>query len=332
MPIRHYPFLSHYQGTPTDYVIRLRRGKRIQSGLGQSFWFKRSLTAISSLPATDQELPMIFHGHTLDQQDVTIQITATYRFFDPLVAAYRLDFGVYPARSRDATDGVSTVAGLLTRLAQSLVVADVSKRRLVDVVDDISRIYTVLGDGFHDEARIRDIGVEILDLRVLAIRPSADLEKALQTPLREQIQAEADRATYERRALAVERERTISANELASKIELATKEEELVKQEGTNAQRRAQEEAAAESITATSRAKLRKIKAEAEAAAIDVTGQAEAARTASLMASYNQTDAQHLQALALRDLAQNLGDLKIRQLSITPDMLTEILSGWGGPR
>ena len=85
-------------------------------------------------------------------------------------------------------------------------------------------------------------------MRVVAIRPEPEVEKALQTPTREQVQQDADRATYERRALAVERERAISENEMQSQIELARREEELVGQRGANARRQAEEAAAADRI------------------------------------------------------------------------------------
>ena len=44
---------------------------------------------------------------------------------------------------------------------------------------------------------------------------------------------EADRALYERRALAVERESQISENEMQSKLDLARKRADLVDQEAT---------------------------------------------------------------------------------------------------
>ena len=56
------------------------------------------------------------------------------------------------------------------------------------------------------------------------MRPEPDVERALQTPARELVQQEADRATFERRALAVDSERAIAENELANQIELATRE------------------------------------------------------------------------------------------------------------
>lgn len=87
----------------------------------------------------------------------------------------------------------------------------------------VSQLRTVLTDALRSDARLLSTGIEILGVQVLAVRPESDVERALQTPVREQLQAEADRAVYERRAVAVERERTISENEMASQIELATR-------------------------------------------------------------------------------------------------------------
>ena len=81
---------------------------------------------------------------------------------------------------------------------------------------------------------------------MVAVRPEPEVEKALRTPTRERVQQEADKATFERRAVAVERERAIGENELQTQIELARREEQLVIQRGVNTRREAEEAAAAE--------------------------------------------------------------------------------------
>ena len=87
--------------------------------------------------------------------------------------------------------------------------------------------------------------MSVVSARVVAIRPEPDLERALQTPTREAVQREADRATYARRAGAVEQERAIAENELQNKIELARREQQLVEQHGANARRKAELDASA---------------------------------------------------------------------------------------
>ena len=81
-----------------------------------------------------------------------------------------------------------------------------------------------------------------------------ELEKALRQPTREAIQQRADEATFQRRAMAVEKERAIAENELANRIELARREEVLVAQSGANDRLRATEGAATQRIAAEGRA------------------------------------------------------------------------------
>ena len=328
--VKNYPFISHYQGAPTSFVVHLKHGRAAHTGTGQSFWFRRATAAISEVPVVDQELPIIFHAYTSDHQDVSVQITVTYRFTGPQLASERLEFGTFPQRSGDAVDGQAQATTILTRLAQSVVVADIGTRNLNDVLGGLDTTRTILAQGFADNERLSEIGLTVVDLHVLAIRPEADVEKALQTPLREQIQATADRATFERRAQAVESERAISENELASKIELAIRAEQLVAQEGANARRQAEELAAAELIKTNNEAERRRISAEAEAESVRVTGQARADSTGALMASYSGIDKEILGYLALRDLAQGLPHMNIEHLAITPDLVSKFLSRLGG--
>jgi hypothetical protein len=93
----------------------------------------------------------------------------------------------------------------------------------------------------------------VVGVRVVALRPEPEVEKAMRTPTREQVQQQADKATFECRAVAVERERAIGENELQTQIELARREEQLVSQRGANARREAEENAAAGAIAAEAR-------------------------------------------------------------------------------
>lgn len=166
-------------------------------------------------------------------------------------------------------------------------------------------------------------------VRVVAIRPEAEVERALRTPAREQIQQEADRATYERRAVAVERERAIAENELASQIELARREEQLVDQRGTNARREAEEKAAADGVRTEAEAarKVRLARADAEAAR--ETGAARAEAQAAWLRVHGEVDPATLHALAATRLAENLP--RIESVTLSPDVLTGLLTRLGRP-
>jgi regulator of protease activity HflC (stomatin/prohibitin superfamily) len=162
------------------------------------------------------------------------------------------------------------------------------------------------------------------------VRAEADLERFLQTPAREQAQGEADKSTFERRALAVERERAIAENELANRIELAVREQELVTQEGTNARTRAEEAAAAALIEANGASQRQGLLAEADAHSARVVGEAEAAAEAARVGAYAGVDPQVLATIAVRELAGHLPS--IGSLTITPDLVTGVLAGLVGPK
>ena len=59
---------------------------------------------------------------------------------------------------------------------------------------------------------INSLGIEVLGLSLLAIKPSPETQRALEAETREQILQEADDAIYTRRNSAVEQERKIKEN------------------------------------------------------------------------------------------------------------------------
>jgi hypothetical protein len=121
----------------------------------------------------------------------------------------------------------------------------------------------------------------------------------------------------------VEKERAISENELANKIELARREEELVAREGANDRRRAEEEAAARAITAQATDETERMAARRRTDALRELEAAklEAERTRAEIES--ALGAQILVALAARELAGQLG--KVEHLTITPELITPLL-------
>jgi hypothetical protein len=153
------------------------------------------------------------------------------------------------------------------------------------------------------------------------------VEKALQTPAREQIQQEADRSTYERRAMAVERERAIAENEMQNQIELARREEQLLVQRGANARRQAADEAEADRIAASAQAERERLLKQAQAEGAKALGEAHAAGEAARAAAYRDLPQGMLLALAAKDLSGSLP--RIGTLVLAPDTLASLVARLG---
>lgn len=329
--IKNYRVLRHLRSAPTTYVQHVRRGRVKHDGTGQAFWFRPLAAVLSEVPVDDRELPLVFHARTSDFQDVSVQATVTYRITGPPTAAQRIDFSIDTETGLWRSHPLEQLGGLLTESAQAHALDLLARTPLAGALaDGIAAVRRRIGDGLAADSRLAETGVAVLDVRVVAIRPQPDVEKALQTPMRESVQQDADRATYERRALAVERERAISENELQNKIELARREEELVAQHGTNARREAETAAEADRITVEAEAGRERALAEAKAEGARLIGEANAAGEAARVNAYRDLDAATLLALAANNLAGNLP--QIDNLVLSPDLLTTALTRLTGGR
>lgn len=319
------PFLRHLRSGSTSWVRHARAGRIVHEGNGQSFWFRPLSAILSEVPVDDRELPMLFHARSLDFQDVTVQATITFRVVQPALAADRLDFGLDDATGRWRSDPLGQLGALLTQSAQQHALEVVARLTLVEALTrGYAEVRAAVTQGVRTDGRVGATGLEIVEVRVVAVRPEPEVERALQTPTREQVQQDADKATYERRALAVERERTIAENEMQSQIELARREQELVGQRGANARRKAEEEAAAAQIESRSQAARDEMLTTSQASRIREVGEAEAGAEAARVQVYAGLPDGVLTGLAFKELATNLP--AIQSLVLTPDLISPLLA------
>lgn len=141
------------------------------------------------------------------------------------------------------------------------------------------------------------------------------------------ISPSADKATFARRAVAVEREAAIGENELTNQVELARRQEELVQARGRNARIEAEQAAVAATIAAESDADRVRTDAQARADAERALGEAAGAAEQARMAALQDVPVGILTALALRELAGSLP--RIEHLTVTPDLLTDLVGRLG---
>ncbi|MCW2833562.1 MAG: band 7 protein [Nocardioides sp.] len=187
-----------------------------------------------------------------------------------------------------ARDPLEQVGGLLTELSQQHALALLAQLTLARALSEgMSAVRETMVSGLGGDERLVQLGLRIVDVRVVAVRAEADVERALPTPTRERVQQEADKAPFERRATAVEHERAIAENELQNQIELARREEQLVTQH-----------------------------------TIRMTGAAQAETDTARMAVYADVEQATLVGLARRELAGSLP--QIGTLNLTPDLLTTL--------
>jgi regulator of protease activity HflC (stomatin/prohibitin superfamily) len=323
--IHRYPFVRHLRSEPSQFVLVYRRGKLRRAGKGLACWFFPLSTSIAEVPVDDRELPFLFHGRSLDFQDVTVQGVITFRVVHPETIAERVDFAIDSRTGAHLRQPLDKLSLLLTQIAQQHATDYLAHATLREVLAaGYDELLTRIREGLTKDGSLADMGLELVTVRIAAVKPSAELEKALQMPTREQIQQQADQATFERRALAVEKERAIQENELHNQIELAKREEDLIAQRGTNEKRRATEETEAKRIAIEAEAARVRIDAAARAESVRLVEEAKVHAESARMDVYRQMPTNVMLGLAAQELASKLQ--KIEHLTLSPDMLGPLLT------
>ncbi|MEQ4600342.1 MAG: SPFH domain-containing protein [Methylobacteriaceae bacterium] len=311
--IRRFGVLSQLRSEASHYVIRYRNGRPRQSGRGLVFWFRPETASISELPMDDREMTLFVRGRSADFQAVAVQGSIGWHVADPERLAARVDFSLDLRTGRLQTEPVERIEARIAGLANQTVLqffGTAPVRALLDAGPEALRgqVQATLAN----DPSLAEIGVAVVSVRLTNLAPSSELERALQTPTYEALQQKADEATFARRALAVEKERAIAENELATKTELARRESLLIAEEAQNARNRAQARAEAEGIEAG---------AEAERIRMVEGARAEAERAR--VAIYRDVAPGTLLGLAAQALAGKLDT--IEHVNVTPDLLATLL-------
>src|SRR5262249_58997083 len=151
--------------------------------------------------------------------------------------------------------------------------------------------------------QLGDLGVELHDVYILAIKPTPEVAKALEAEHRESLLRQADEAIYARRAAAVDEEHKIRETELNSQVALEEQRLRLIDWQGSNAQREADYRGRATEQEAAYRARA----LEQE------------------LSVYKTLDPPTILALALKELGQNAD--RVGNLTITSEILAALLNG-----
>jgi len=218
--------------------------------------------------------------------------------------------------------------------------AELQKLALRDAIRASDELVKAVKTGLVASEEITSLGLEVLGLSILAVKPTPETARALEAETREKFFRDADEAVYSRRNSAVQQERAIKENELNTEIAVENKKRQI-REAQMDADRAVQEkrhiqqkEALEANIGLEERRKglvalaAENAKAEADARAYGVSTTMKAlgsgdARILQTLATSGMKP-EHLSAFAFQELATNAE--KIGQLNISPDLLRELLS------
>lgn len=311
--IRKYGPLALLKSEASNHVIRHRNGRMLASGRGLAFWFMPQTASVVELPMEDRETTLFVSGRSQDFQDIAVQGTLIWHVADPERLAERIDFSIDLGTGYHRGEPIDKIETRLLNIAQQVTKEYLSESPIRTLLDtNISFLSERIETALVSASELEQIGIAVVGSSVNKLSPSKELEHALQIPTFEALQQKADEATFERRALAVEKERAIAENELANKTELARREKTLIAEEAHNARARA---------TADAEAGL--IEAEAKATRIQTIESARTAIERENVAIYRDLPNGVMAGLAAREFAEKIEN--IEHLNITPDLLTTLI-------
>jgi hypothetical protein len=333
-------FGIHYLKTgPTQYVIHYHNGRIRRSGPGLSFFYYRPASAIAVVPVGSADAPFIFNETTADFQPITIQGQLTYRVTDPELVAALLDFSIKDSAEQYTSEDPEKLSQRLVNLTQVLARAEVQRRPLRDALRASDEIATTLLEALQQSDALTALGLEVITLSILAIKPVPETARALEAEAKESLLRQADLAIYDRRNAAVEQERRIKENELNTEVAVAEKEREIRETKATtnlvvevkeqerreaklNGQIKLEEE---RKRMVAARVENARAEADAQSYAIEATLRPlrELDETTLQLLAVQSTDPRLMVSMAMKEIAHNAA--KIGQLNISPDLLESLL-------
>ncbi|MGA2888880.1 MAG: SPFH domain-containing protein [Terracidiphilus sp.] len=311
---------SYVKIPATHYALHFQQGHIRHEGPGLSFFYYSPSATIVSVPIGSTDAPFAFMESSADFQSVTVQGQLTYRVVDPKKVASLLDFSL-GRNGQYLGDGQQKLQERLVKSAQVAAKAVTQRMGLREVLTSSTAIGTEVEDALKNSEAITSLGVEILDLAVISMKPTPEMAKALEAEAREALQRKSDEAIYARRNAAVEQERRIKESELNTEIAVEEKKRQI--REAQMAADIAIEEQRAQLVD--QKVANERKDADSRAYALDAT--IKAIETADwkklMMISSGGFDARQTIAMAFQELAGNAQ--KIGELNISPDLLQGLI-------
>src|SRR6516165_6203589 len=324
---------------PTTYLMKYRAGAVTQEGAGLSTMYYAPVTSLVAVPISSRDAGFIFQQIARDFQALTIQGHITYRVSEPRKAAAMLNFTLKADGKSYESDDPEKLPQRILGTVEVLAQQAVKELTLKQALQASDRIADLIATGLKSRADMASLGLDVLGVSILAVKPAPDTAKALEAEAREAILKNADEAIFARRNFAVEQERAIRESELDTEIAVEQKkrsirETQMDAEASVAAKKNELREAGMVADIALEG--KRKDFVELNAGNTRTLADAEAYRVGALMKIFEGVDTRVIQALAASGMqpgqliAQAFSGIaekaeKIGQLNVSPDLLNTLL-------
>ena len=324
---------------PTVHLMQFKKGRIVRQGAGQSFYYYAPTSTVVAIPVASADHPFMLTLVTADFQSVTVQGQVTYRVQDPKLTASLMDFSLLPNGKGYASEDPGLLGDRVGIHAEVVIQQKVQglglKEALLSSAVIASHTETVL----RAHREIAALGIEVLGVSIVAVKPTPDIARALEAESREANLKAADDAIYLRRMASVENERAIRENELDTEVAVQQKQRQIdeTKMAAKAALMRTQNELRTEQMSSDiSLEEKRKEFVSGQAANRRTLADAEGHRLQVVMQALQAADPRIVQALAATGMqpaqliAQAFGGIadkadKIGQFNMSSELLQSLL-------
>ena len=324
---------------PTTHLMQFRKGRVVREGAGLSFFYYAPSSTLVAVPVASQSSDFMLELVTADFQGVTVQGEISYRVQEPRRTAALMDFSLTPNGRGYASDDPQRLDDRVAMQAQVIIQQAVQALELKQALKASAAIARAAQQQLAAQAEIEALGLQILGVSIVAIKPTPDIARALEAEARESNLKAADDAVYLRRMAAVQNERSIRQNELDTEIAVEHKKRQIqeTQMEAKAVVVRRQNELRDEQMGAD--IALEQRRKDLVAGQADNTRQlaeAEAHKVSTLMQALEKADPRVVQALAAvgmqpaQLIAQAFGGIaekaeRIGQLNMSPELLNSLM-------
>lgn len=221
--------ITYKKFEPTEFVMKVKKGKTVQKGLGLSFFYNTMTTSMMVVPATAFDASFAFDEiMTLDFQSISVQGDISYVITDYEKASQMVDFSYNGKKEYGAVlaGARQKMAKRIMNLTKVYVTKFIGNKNVRDAIRSADELAGTLKENMKNDETIREFGLELISISILGILAQSDTRKALEAAAREEILKQQDDAIYKRRNAAIEQERIVKENELNTEIKVAEKQKE----------------------------------------------------------------------------------------------------------
>lgn len=324
---------------PTTHLMQYRKGRLVRQGAGLSFLYYAPTSTVVAVPVASRDAGFMLELVTSDFQSVTVQGQVTYRVRQPEQTATLMDFSLKADGKGYASEDPTRLQDRVVMQVKVIVQQAIQALSLKEALKASAMVARAAQQQLAGQPEIQALGLEVLGVSVVAIKPTPDIARALEAEAREANLKAADDAIYQRRMAAVQNERSIRQNELDTEIAVETKRRQI---------QETQMEAKAALLQREN--ELRRVQMDADVALEEsrkdlvasqaqntrALAEAEAHRVEAVMRALDKADPRIVQSLASAGMdpgqliAQAFGGIaekaeRIGQLNVSPELLASLM-------